>query len=87
MRAILRPLAARAAGNPIEVIVAGFILATLAYFHVLDAIRHSTFLSPPSHQRFALRMPCSLEPFGQQSPKTSGPRLITEPTHREDHPS
>lgn len=46
MRAILRPLAARAAGNPIEVIVAGFIFATLAYFHVLDAIRHSTFLSP-----------------------------------------
>lgn len=46
MRALLRPLAARAAGNPIEVIVAGFIFATLAYFHVLDAIRHSTFLSP-----------------------------------------
>ncbi|THG94747.1 hypothetical protein EW145_g8082, partial [Phellinidium pouzarii] len=46
MRALLRPLAARAARNPIELIVCGFILATLAYFHVLDAIRHSTFLSP-----------------------------------------
>lgn len=46
MRALLRPFAAAAARNPIEVIVVGFIAATLAYFHVLDAIRHSTFLSP-----------------------------------------
>ena len=48
MRALLRPLAAQAAHNPIETIVAGFILATLAYFHVLGAIKASTFLSPSS---------------------------------------
>ncbi|KAH8110322.1 hydroxymethylglutaryl-coenzyme A reductase-domain-containing protein [Phellopilus nigrolimitatus] len=46
MRAILRPLAARAVRNPIESIVCGFILATLAYFHILSAIKQSTFLSP-----------------------------------------
>lgn len=48
MRALLRPLAAQAAHNPIETIVAGFILATLSYFHVLGAIKASTFLSPTS---------------------------------------
>ena len=59
MRALLRPLASAAARNPIEVIVLGFIAATLAYFHVLDAIRESTFLSPaiptslrPAHALF-----------------------------------
>ena len=46
MRAILRPFAAIAAHNPIETIVLGFIGATLAYFHILAAIRESTFLSP-----------------------------------------
>lgn len=48
MRALLRPLAAQAAHNPIETIVVGFILATLSYFHVLGAIKASTFLSPTS---------------------------------------
>ncbi|TDL24659.1 hypothetical protein BD410DRAFT_719028 [Rickenella mellea] len=46
MRALLRPLAQPAAHNPIESIVCAFILVTLAYFHVLSAIKHSTFLSP-----------------------------------------
>ncbi len=45
---LLRPLALPAAHNPIETIVCGFILATLAYFHVLSAIKHSTFLTPPA---------------------------------------
>ncbi|EJD05369.1 uncharacterized protein FOMMEDRAFT_103364 [Fomitiporia mediterranea MF3/22] len=59
MRALLRPLASAAARNPIEAIVLGFIAATLAYFHVLAAIRESTFLSPaiptslrPAHALF-----------------------------------
>ena len=59
MRAILRPLAAQTAHNPIETIVCGFILATLSYFHVLSAIKQSTFLSPsvpsplrPAHAAF-----------------------------------
>lgn len=46
MRAILRPLAQHSTRNPIETIVIYFVLATLAYFHVLSAIKHSTFLSP-----------------------------------------
>ena len=46
MRALLRPLSSPAAHNPIECIVAGFIFATLAYFHVLAAIKQTTFLSP-----------------------------------------
>jgi len=48
MRFILRPLALPAAHNPIETIVCGFILATFAYFHVLSAIKHSSFLAPPA---------------------------------------
>jgi hydroxymethylglutaryl-CoA reductase (NADPH) len=46
MRAILRPLAHHSTRNPIETIVIYFVLATLAYFHVLSAIKHSTFYSP-----------------------------------------
>ena len=46
MRAISRPLAQRAASNPIETIVCTFIVSTLAYFQILSAIRHSAFLSP-----------------------------------------
>lgn len=46
MRAFLRPIAARAAQNPIETIVLGFIAATLSYFHVLAAIREAAALSP-----------------------------------------
>lgn len=46
MRAILRPLAIHAAFSPIEIIVAFFVLGTLAYFHVLSAIKHSAFFAP-----------------------------------------
>jgi len=46
MRALLRPLAVQAAFSPIESIVAFFILGTLAYFHVLSAIKHSSFFGP-----------------------------------------
>jgi hydroxymethylglutaryl-CoA reductase (NADPH) len=46
MRALLHPLALHAAFSPIESIVAFFILGTLAYFHVLSAIKHSSFFAP-----------------------------------------
>ena len=46
MRAILRPLAQQSTRNPIETIVIYFVLATLSYFHVLSAIKQSTFMSP-----------------------------------------
>lgn len=46
MRALLRPLAIHAAFSPIETIVAVFVLGTLAYFHVLSAIKHSAFFAP-----------------------------------------
>jgi hydroxymethylglutaryl-CoA reductase (NADPH) len=46
MRALLRPLALQAAFSPIESIVAFVILGTLAYFHVLSAIKHSSFFAP-----------------------------------------
>lgn len=46
MRALLRPFALHAAYTPIETIVFFTIIGTLAYFHVLNAIKHSAFLSP-----------------------------------------
>jgi hydroxymethylglutaryl-CoA reductase (NADPH) len=46
MRALLRPVALHAAFSPIESIVAFSILGTLAYFHVLSAIKHSSFFAP-----------------------------------------
>lgn len=46
MRALLRPLALQAAFSPIEIIVTFFVLWTLAYFHVLSAIKHSSFFAP-----------------------------------------
>lgn len=48
MRALLRPLAIHAAYSPIETIVFFSIVGTLAYFHVLTAIKHSAFFSGPS---------------------------------------
>lgn len=54
MRAIPRPLAARTAFSPIETIVFVFVLATLAYFHILSAIRDSTY--------FVLSTPTTLRP-------------------------
>ncbi|GLB39162.1 putative reductase [Lyophyllum shimeji] len=56
LRALLRPLAIQAAYSPIETIVFFFTIGTLAYFHVLNAIKHSSFFAPsgvaplrPSH--------------------------------------
>jgi hydroxymethylglutaryl-CoA reductase (NADPH) len=46
MRALLQPLALHAAFSPIESIVAFSVLGTLAYFHVLSAIKHSSFFAP-----------------------------------------
>ncbi|KAF8271883.1 hydroxymethylglutaryl-coenzyme A reductase-domain-containing protein [Lactarius quietus] len=48
MRALIRPISTHAASSPIETIVFFFVLATLAYFHVLSAIKHSSFFAPTS---------------------------------------
>jgi hydroxymethylglutaryl-CoA reductase (NADPH) len=49
MRALVRPVAVRAASSPIEFITFFFVLATLAYFHVLDAVKHSSFFEKAAH--------------------------------------
>jgi hydroxymethylglutaryl-CoA reductase (NADPH) len=56
MRALIRPVSVHAASSPIETIVFFFVVATLAYFQVLSAIKHSSFFAPstppplrPSH--------------------------------------
>lgn len=46
MRALLRPLSLHTVFSPIETIVFVFVLATLAYFHILDGIKHSSFFAP-----------------------------------------
>ena len=46
MKALFRPFALHAAYTPIETIVFFCIIGTLAYFHILNAIKHSTFLDP-----------------------------------------
>ncbi|PPR02206.1 hypothetical protein CVT26_012098 [Gymnopilus dilepis] len=46
MRALFRPFALHAAYTPIETIVFFCIIGTLAYFHILSAIKHSAFLDP-----------------------------------------
>src|SRR5882762_7996696 len=58
MRALHRPVARLAASSPIETIVFFFIVVTLAYFNILSAIKHSSFLSSnvqsplrPAHAR------------------------------------
>lgn len=43
MRALLKPFAIHAAYQPIETIVFFFFIGTLAYFHVISAIKHSAF--------------------------------------------
>ena len=52
MRALIRPVSIHAASSPIETIVFFFVLATLAYFHVLAAIKHSSFFAPTSPPPF-----------------------------------
>ncbi|KAJ7695427.1 hydroxymethylglutaryl-coenzyme A reductase-domain-containing protein [Mycena rosella] len=51
MRTILKPLAIHAAYSPIETIVFLTIVGTLAYIHILDAVKHSTFFTPPNPVR------------------------------------
>ncbi|KAI0341378.1 hypothetical protein BDW22DRAFT_1408044 [Trametopsis cervina] len=58
MRALLRPLSIHTVFSPIETIVFVFVLSTLAYFHILDGIKHSSFFAPtfpstlrPAHVR------------------------------------
>jgi len=58
MRALIRPVSTHAASSPIETIVFFFVLATLAYFQVLSAIKHSSFFAsstpPPLRPSHAL---------------------------------
>ncbi|TCD61858.1 3-hydroxy-3-methylglutaryl-coenzyme A (HMG-CoA) reductase isozyme [Steccherinum ochraceum] len=60
MRALVRPLAYHSAFSPIETIVFVCVLATLAYFHILAAVKHSAFFAPtfpstlrPAHARLS----------------------------------
>jgi hydroxymethylglutaryl-CoA reductase (NADPH) len=46
MKALFRPFALHAAYTPIETIVFFSVVGTLAYFHILNAIKHSAFLDP-----------------------------------------
>ncbi|KAG5643077.1 hypothetical protein DXG03_001605 [Asterophora parasitica] len=46
LRALLRPLAIQAAYSPIETIVFFTAIGTLAYFHILNAIKYSSFFAP-----------------------------------------
>ena len=46
MRALMRPLSTHTVFSPIETIVAVFVLSTLAYFRILDGIKHSSFFVP-----------------------------------------
>lgn len=59
MRAVLKPFVIHAAYSPVETIVFFSIVGTLAYFHVLSAIKHSAFFATsnpvtlrPSHALF-----------------------------------
>ncbi|KAI0777190.1 3-hydroxy-3-methylglutaryl-coenzyme A reductase [Trametes elegans] len=47
MRALLRPLSTHTVFSPIETIVTVFVLTTLAYFHILSGIKHSSFFETP----------------------------------------
>ena len=53
MRAISRPLSTHTVFSPIETVISVFVLATLAYFHILSGIKHSSFFA--SSQPPALR--------------------------------
>ncbi|KAF8501845.1 hydroxymethylglutaryl-coenzyme A reductase-domain-containing protein [Gautieria morchelliformis] len=64
VRPLIRPLAYRSSKFPIETIVASFVFTTLAYFHIVHAIKHSAFLALPSishtlRPAYALRAPGS----------------------------
>lgn len=50
MRALLKPFAIHAAYSPIETIVFFSVIGTLAYFHILSAIKNSNFLLPTADE-------------------------------------
>jgi hydroxymethylglutaryl-CoA reductase (NADPH) len=52
---LVRPLTKRVVHAPIETIVFAFVIATLAYFHLLHVIKHSAFLAPQSAGPLILR--------------------------------
>ena len=59
VRVLLRPFALHAAYTPIGTIVFFCVIGTLAYFHILNGIKHSSFFAPsypttlrPAHARF-----------------------------------
>ena len=59
MRALSRPVSTLCARSPIETITFFFVLATLAYFHVLYAVKHSAFFAdsasaPPLRPAYAV---------------------------------
>lgn len=62
----LSSIALRVSRSPIESIVGVFVLTTLAYFHVLAAVKHSNFLQPgpaiPDAQQPALALRRSVSP-------------------------
>ncbi|KIJ38992.1 hypothetical protein M422DRAFT_258144, partial [Sphaerobolus stellatus SS14] len=47
-RTIARPLASKGSKFPIETILTTFVFVTLAYFHIVQAIKHSAFFASPS---------------------------------------
>ncbi|KAK9895236.1 hypothetical protein P389DRAFT_90224 [Cystobasidium minutum MCA 4210] len=51
----LRALAMLAGSKPIEVLVTGFCIVTLAYFQLLHSVKHSEFLQPTSSYRSLFR--------------------------------
>ncbi|KAF7305947.1 3-hydroxy-3-methylglutaryl coenzyme A reductase [Mycena chlorophos] len=53
MRSVLKPLAIHAAYSPIETIVFLSVCGTLAYLHILSAVKHSAFFAPPAPTRSA----------------------------------
>ncbi|GJJ10499.1 hypothetical protein Clacol_004725 [Clathrus columnatus] len=73
VRPFVRPLAYRSSKFPIEIIVATFVFTTLAYFHIIHAIKHSSFLSSPSiahifRPAFALHTGSSWVPVPETEP-------------------
>lgn len=67
MRFLFRPFALHAAYTPIETIVFFTIVGTLAYFHILNAIKHSAFLSQ-NHSPASLRPAHALFHSGEWVP-------------------
>ncbi|KAH7101425.1 hydroxymethylglutaryl-coenzyme A reductase-domain-containing protein [Auriculariales sp. MPI-PUGE-AT-0066] len=63
-RSLIRSISSWPTSHPAESIVGYFILATLAYFHVLHAVKHSQFFQPTVH---TYRPAVALLPFSHDS--------------------